>query len=127
MGKTKFVFDNASGTMKPESKAYSDKVELPTAPQQSQDKEVSLDLKVNKPNIKIDEPIIQFRQNTDYTIFQVVEERTKKPMMMIGGYGLEIKFNISELRSTERIEQLLGGLNTMFRKLILEQALSQGQ
>ena len=45
--------------------------------------------------------------------------------MIIGGYGLEIKFNIAELRSTERIEQLLGGLTTMFRKLILEQALSK--
>ena len=128
MGKTKFVFDNATGTLRPEAIATPKQiVPLNNAPQSdehSEIKEVSIDLKTPKPNVKLDEPIIQFRQNTDYTIFQVIEERSRKPMMIIGGYGLEIKFNIAELRSTERIEQLLGGLTTMFRKLILEQALS---
>ena len=127
MGKTKFVFDDASGTLKPESNIIVKPKAQEPAPKSSETNEVSLDLKVKTPNVKTDEPIIQFRQNTDYTIFQVIEERTKNPMMVIGGYGLEIKFNISELRTTERIEQLLGGLNTMFRKLILEQALSKGE
>ncbi len=128
MGKTKFVFDNATGTLKPETSIVSQ--EHTAEPQQSNDIQkdtevVELDLRTHKPNVKLDEPTIQFRQNTDYTIFQVIEERSKKPMMIIGGYGLEIKFNIAELRSTERIEQLLGGLTKMFRKLILEQALSK--
>lgn len=129
MGKTKFVFDNATGTLRPEANATPkhlvplESMSQPSQP--SKTEEVSIDLKTPKPNVNLDEPIIQFRQNTDYTIFQVIEERSRKPMMIIGGYGLEIKFNIAELRSTERIEQLLGGLTTMFRKMILEQALSK--
>ena len=126
MGKTKFVFDSTTGTLKPESNDVQKEHSTIPQPATTDDTEVvSLDLKTHKPNVNLNEPIIHFRQNTDYTIFQVVEERTKKPMMIIGGYGLEIKFNIAELRSTERIEQLLGGLTTMFRKLILEQALSK--
>lgn len=128
MGKTKFVFDNKTGTLKPEANIASSKQaeepqlksSVPEEPQM-----VGLDLRTHKPNVNLDEPVIQFRQNTDYTVFQVIEERSKKSMMIIGGYGLEIKFNIAELRSTERIEQLLGGLTTMFRKMILEQALSK--
>lgn len=128
MGKTKFVFDNATGTLKPatditpqeSAKTSQSKSSMPEETQL-----VELDLRTHKPNVNLDEPIIQFRQNADYTVFQVIEERSKKPMMIIGGYGLEIKFNIAELRSTERIEQLLSGLTTMFRKLILEQALSK--
>ncbi len=128
MGKTKFVFDNASGTLKPETKTIpQEHVSEPQlqSPIDNEAEVVGIDLRTHKPNVNLNEPIIQFRQNADYTVFQVVEERSKKPMMIIGGYGLEIKFNIAELRSTERIEQLLGGLTTMFRKLILEQALSK--
>lgn len=128
MGKTKFVFDNATGTLKPATditpqEAAKTSQQKSSVPEETQ--LVGLDLRTHKPNVNLDEPIIQFRQNADYTVFQVVEERSKKPMMIIGGYGLEIKFNIAELRSTERIEQLLGGLTTMFRKLILEQVLSK--
>lgn len=128
MGKTKFVFDNKTGTLKPEGGVKPSTQAEPSQPKSSVPEEsqiVGLDLRTHKPNVNLDEPIIQFRQNTDYTVFQIIEERSKKPMMIIGGYGLEIKFNIAELRSTERIEQLLGGLTTMFRKLILEQALSK--
>ena len=128
MGKTKFIFDNATGTLKPEDSVVTFKQAEESQPKSSMSEGtqiVGLDLRTHKPNVNLDEPIVQFRQNTDYTVFQVIEERSKKPMMIIGGYGLEIKFNIAELRSTERIEQLLGGLTTMFRKLILEQALSK--
>lgn len=127
MGKTKFVFDNATGTLKPESSVATEKPTQQPQPivQQKKEEVVNIDLNTHKPNVSLDEPIVQFRQNADYTIFQVVEERSRKPMMIIAGYGLEIKFNIAELRSTERIEQLLGGLTKMFRKMILEQALSK--
>lgn len=128
MGKTKFIFDNATGTLKPKDSVVTIKQAEESQPKSSMSEGtqiVGLDLRTHKPNVNLDEPIVQFRQNTDYTVFQVIEERSKKPMMIIGGYGLEIKFNIAELRSTERIEQLLGGLTTMFRKLILEQALSK--
>lgn len=127
MGKTKFVFDNATGTLKPESSVMVEKpIQQPQpAVQPEKEEVVNIDLNTHKPNVNLDEPIVQFHQNSDYTIFQVVEERTRKPMMIIAGYGLEIKFNIAELRSTERIEQLLGGLTKLFRKMILEQALSK--
>ena len=127
MGKTKFVFDNESGTFKAEVNTSPRQMvkDNRVTPLQNNIEEVKMDLSTHKPNVNLNEPIVQFRQNTDYTIFQVTEERTKKPMMVIGGYGLEIKFNIAELRSTERIEQLLGGLTTMFRKIILEQALNK--
>lgn len=129
MAKTKFVFDNATGTLRPEEQATPKQVipveSIETKKNDDGAEEVSVNLKTPKPNVNMNEPIIQFRQNSDYTLFQVIEERSKKPMMIIGGYGLEIKFNMAELRSTERIEQLLNGLSTMFRKMILEQALSK--
>lgn len=124
MGKTKFVFDKVSGTLK----SVNDKEPvqlLPVSQEPEQAEEVSLDLSSQKPNVATNESIVQFRENTDYTIFQVVDERTRKPMMIIAGYGLEIKFNMAELRSTEKIEQLLGGLTSMFRKMILDQALNK--
>lgn len=126
MGKSKFVFDQASGTLKPAG----DVTEKPTPSQQTTEaaeEEVSVDLSSHKPNIGSDENIVQFREGSDYTIVQIKEERSSKTMMIIAGYGLEIKFNMAELRSTERIEQLLGGLTSMFRKMILEQALSKGK
>ncbi len=129
MAKTKFVFDDSTGTLKPENMATPKQAvpveSITTNVDGTGKEEVNVNLKTPKPNVTLNEPIIQFRQNTDYTVFQVIEERSKKTMMVIGGYALEIKFNIAELRSTERIEQLLNGLNTMFRKMILEQALSK--
>ncbi len=126
MGKTKFVFDANTGTLEPEKESVA-KTSASSAMPKMGSEAVSLDLNAHRPDTNPDEPIIGFRQNTDYTIFQVTEERSRKTLMVIGGYGLEIKFNVAELRSTERIEQLLGGLNTLFRKLILEQVLSKGQ
>lgn len=126
MGKSKFVFDNATGTLKAVESEPKQPLETPVPLlNNANNEEFSLDLSSRKPNIAINENIIQFRENSDYTIFQVVDDRTRKPMMVIAGYGLEIKFNMAELRSTEKIEQLLGGLTSMFRKLILEQALKK--
>ena len=127
MGKSKFVFDNETGTLKAiEVKSMPSQ---PTSPISSEEQveEKKLDLSTHKPNIKTNESVIQFRENSDYSIVQVVEERTRKPMMIIGGYALDIKFNMAELRSTEKIEQLLGGLTSMFRKMILEQALNKSE
>lgn len=130
MGKTKFVFDKKSGTLKPSDEVEIGKSQVAeqsiTSPDSTPTEEVSLDLSSRKPNVATNENIIQFRENSDYTIFQVVDDKSRKPMMIIAGYGLEIKFNMAELRSTEKIEQLLGGLTSMFRKIILEQALKKG-
>lgn len=128
MGKSKFVFDSASGTLKQVDDNINEQpTQLPPSATDTEEKEeVSVDLSTRKPNVG-NENIIQFRENSDYTIFQVNDERTRKTMMIIAGYGLEIKFNMAELRSTEKIEQLLGGLTAMFRKMILEQALGKSE
>ena len=128
MGKSKFVFDSASGTLKQVDDSISKQPSqlLSSVSDTKEKEEVSVDLSTRKPNIG-NENIIQFRENSDYTIFQVNDERTRKTMMIIAGYGLEIKFNMAELRSTEKIEQLLGGLTAMFRKMILEQALGKSE
>lgn len=127
MGKSKFVFDNKTGTLKAVESEDKKLPETPTPLPKNNDKEdvVGLDLSSRKPNVTTNENVVQFRENSDYTIFQVTDDRSRKPMMVIAGYGLEIKFNMAELRSTEKIEQLLGGLTSMFRKMILEQALKK--
>lgn len=126
MGKTMFVFDKESGTLKPTQYDQDTPLwnECPVSHKCDDSEETSLDLSTQKPNIS-NENIIQFRESSDHTIFQVTDDRTRKTMMIIAGYGLEIKFNMAELRSTEKIEQLLGGLTSMFRKMILEQALNK--
>lgn len=126
MGKSKFVFDNKTGTLKAVDMA-SQALQQPAQTTSGGEtvEERKLDLNTHRPNVATDESVIQFRESSDYTIVQVVDERTRKPMMIIGGYALDIKFNMAELRSTEKIEQLLGGLMSMFRKMILDQALNK--
>lgn len=128
MGKTKFVFDKDSGTLKPAEALIDQPRQMVengvVAANPAMDEEVKINMNSPKPNVDLNEPIIQFRQNSDYTIFQVTDERTGKAMMVIGGYALEMKFNMGELRSAEKIEQLLGGLTKLFRKMILDQALT---
>lgn len=126
MAKTKFVFDKTSGTLKAEEqhKPPQIKQEMPVEPPHKEEMS-SLDLSTTKPNVDMNENIVQFRESSDMTIFQITEERSGRVMMVIAGYGLEIKFNMAELRTTERIEQLLGGLSDLFRRLIVEQALKK--
>lgn len=131
MAQTKFKFDKDSGTLKAVSAGNDEsaniKEPIHELTKNSQDSdEVSVDLTTDR-TPSTDEGIVQFRENSDYTIFQVTDEVSRKTMMVIAGYGLEIKFNMAELRSTERIEQLLGGLTSMFRKMILEQALKKSE
>lgn len=129
MAKVNFIFDKDSGTMKPAVEPAHNAKSTPVSVTSPELKpvadEVKVDLTTKTPNVDLNEDIVQFRKQSDYTVFQVTEERSGKPMMYIGGYALEIKFNMVELRSTERIEQLLGGLQTMFRSIIMEQALSK--
>lgn len=121
----KYIFDKESGTLKPAPIQEKSIQTVPAPKADDKGEEVKMDLTSQKPNVKLNERTISFNEMSDLTIFQVTEERTKKLMMTISGYGLEIKFNIAELRSMERIEQLLNGLNTMFRQIVLEQALGK--
>jgi len=69
--------------------------------------------------------VLMFRERQDYDIYQIVDERTSKPLAYIGGYALQISFNMAELNSMERVEQYLNGINKLFKKFIMEQALSK--
>ena len=69
--------------------------------------------------------VMMFRERQDYDIYQIVDERTSKPLAYIGGYALQISFDMSELNSMEKIEQCLGGMTKMFRKFIMEQAINR--
>ena len=69
--------------------------------------------------------VMMFREREDYDIYQIVDDRTNKPLAYIGGYALQISFNMDELKSMERVEQCLQGLNKLFRKFITDQALNR--
>ena len=69
--------------------------------------------------------VMMFREREDYDIYQIVDERTNKPLAYIGGYALQISFNMDELKSMERVEQCLQGLTKLFRKFITDQALNR--
>lgn len=69
----------------------------------------------------IDQGVMMFREKEDYDICQIIDEKTRKPLAFIGGYGLEFSFNMSELRSMEKIETCLQGLMKLFRNKIMSQ------
>lgn len=65
--------------------------------------------------------VMLFRERLDYDICQITDEKTGKVLAYIGGYALAFNFNMSELRSMERIEQCLQGLVKLFRHKIMTQ------
>lgn len=67
--------------------------------------------------------IMLFRERQDYDICQIADEKTGKILAYIGGYGLQINFNMAELRTMEKIEQCLQGLTKLFRHYIMTQNL----
>lgn len=67
--------------------------------------------------------VMMFRERQDYDIMQIIDERTNQPLMYIGGYALQMNFNMERLNSTEKIEQCLNGLTKLFRKAIMDYAL----
>ena len=69
------------------------------------------------------EGILLFRQHTDYTICQITDERSGNVMAYIGGYALNIKFNMEQLNSVAKVEQCLEGIKKLFRSFIVQQAI----
>lgn len=68
--------------------------------------------------------VMMFRERQDYDICQITDEKTGKVLAYIGGYALEINFNMAELKTMERIEQCLQGMIKLFRHKIMTQTLS---
>lgn len=71
--------------------------------------------------------IMMFREQQDYDICQITDERTGKVLAYIGGYALAFNFNMSELRSMEKIEQCLQGIVKLLRHKIMTQTLGENQ
>lgn len=65
--------------------------------------------------------VMMFRELQDYDICQITDEKTGKVLAYIGGYALQINFNMAELKSMERIEQCLQGIVKLFRHKIMTQ------
>lgn len=68
--------------------------------------------------------VMMFRELQDYDICQITEEKTGKVLAYIGGYALQINFNMAELKTMERIEQCLQGIVKLFRHKIMTQTLN---
>lgn len=132
--KSKFVFDNKTGTLKPSDEVIMEQAVSETPKFEDERAIVSGtsvsnadDEKLEKLRKYADElgiyNILMFRSQADYTICQIIEERTGKTMAYIGGYALDIKFNMKELNTVERVEQCLDGIKKLFRSMIVEQAI----
>lgn len=117
MDSPKYVFDKKTGTYQ-QNKPASQSKPLPIHDSQSQVRSEA------EKSEDVGELVYKFRASSDLTSFQVIDEQTRKPMMIISGYALSMKFNMAELRSSTKVEQLLSGLTEMFRKMIIEQSLS---
>ncbi len=121
--KQKFRFDSESGTMVPEGVAKEKVVEFHSVPVPEESGSL-IDDNVVTANIPVSEGVVQFRERSDLTVFQILDEQSGAVLGYISGYALDINFNMKELRSTERVEQFLNGLQKMFREIILEKAFS---
>ena len=68
--------------------------------------------------------VMMFRELQDYDICQITDEKTGKVLAYIGGYALQINFNMAELNTIERIDQCLQGIVKLFRHKIMNQAIN---
>jgi hypothetical protein len=57
---------------------------------------------------------------------QFSDKNTGTVLAYISGYGLDINFNMSELKSVEKIEELLEGMKSVFRNIITNKAINPG-
>lgn len=69
--------------------------------------------------------VVMFRERQDYDICQIMDEHTGKVLAYIGGYALQINFNMAELTTLERIEQCLDGITKLFRHKIMTQQIGR--
>ena len=130
-------FNNVTGTMEPISSSVPDDappkynnavvggVGVLGEEQSGDDNARSIFTKepVSKNDSVVNENIVQFRERSDLTIMQIIDEENREVMGYISGYALDIKFNLDELNSVEKIEQFINGLGNVFRKIIIDSAL----
>lgn len=125
-----FKFDNTTGTMKvvvPEMPEVKDKAEVVENLEKPVAESASIvGETVNQPNTDTEEDEVIFKKFSDLSIMRVDDKATGKWLCYFSGYALDIRFNMEELKGsnpTKKIEACLEGLNKLFRKIILDQAL----
>lgn len=125
----KFRFNPSKGIMEldiPGQKIVKESVKSEGVSNMPSDSMQSVGLKSEKTvNVVTNEGIVQFREKSDYTIFQFIEPKTQSILGYIGGYALDFSFNLEQIKSTERLEQLLEGIKGVYRKMISDQILRQ--
>ena len=52
----------------------------------------------------VDEPTVEFKLNSDRSVYRVTNQELNEPLVEITGYDLQINFNMQYLRSVEDIE-----------------------
>lgn len=72
----------------------------------------------------VDEPLVTFRERSDYTVMQILDKDTGNALAYIGGYALDFSFNLKKLNSTAKIEQCLEGIRKLFRQVIMDKVLN---
>lgn len=123
---TKFVFNKETGTLDVQSPQSQDIVENADMEIPVSEEAVNIVEAPNQANVaNDDEAEIVFKQFSDLSIMRVDDQATGKWLCYFSGYALDIKFNMDELKganATKKIEAALEGLNKLFRKIILDQA-----
>ena len=94
-------------------------------PQKTDEIKLVNDVDKRRANVVVDEGVVSFREKSDLTIFQIIDETTGIVMAYISGYALDINFNMEELRSVESVEQLISGIGKMFRSVIMDKIFTQ--
>ena len=125
---TKYVFNKETGTLdvqspKQEGVIEKKELEIPQAREENVKNIVAKPEQVNVENGEEAEMV--FKQFSDLSIMRVDDQATGKWLCYFSGYALDIKFNMEELKganASKKIEAALEGLNKLFRKIILDQA-----
>lgn len=129
-----FKFDPEKGTFVPaaqvdakEKVAGGSKAVSKPAPLSDTDEHFKLidGIEKQKANIDVDEGEVVFKERSDFTIFQIVDDRTGAVLAYISGYALDINFNLAELKSVQRIEQLIEGIEKLFRSFVVEKIMGK--
>ena len=127
---TKFKFNPKTGKMESAAIVSAEKMTADSPKKTFSDRpkgDVRLidGIEKRRANIQVNEDDVTFREKSDLTIFQIVDEDTGTILAYISGYALDINFNMAELKSVERVEQLISGISKMFRTAIMEKILGK--
>lgn len=120
---SKFRFNPETGTMEPVGEEVASKQDEPSKPNNKT--QIIGNPKKPEKEVEAEEGVVHFRERSDFSMFQILDEDTKAVMGYIAGYGLDISFNLQELRGVERIEQFLEAVKGLFRQIITDQILNQ--